>query len=156
MFKVTLANWTRWIVFALSVHYTPLFAPAPKETNVRCVNVFHAGVACYAVRIHCLLLLARTFRRQGEGERRRRCVNPSVSRLITETRVAWKFVQVCGRCFIETLEISFSRFEYRYLCGPSLIGQRCWINEPPRKAFILFRGKVASVCSVYSPKIVAY
>lgn len=156
MFKVTLANWTRWIVFALSVHYTPLFAPARKETNVRCVNVFHAGVACYAVPL--LALACSDVSAAGRGRKTASLprVNPSVSRLITETRVAWKFVQVCGRCFIETLEISFSRFEYRYLCGPSLIGQRCWINEPPRKAFILFRGKVASVCSVYSPKIVAY
>lgn len=117
MFKVTLANWTRWIVFARSVHYAvPLFAP--KETNVRCVNVFRRrGLLRY---LYPLLAPARTFRRQRGGGGERETVSSSrvnpfvgIARLITKTRVAGNLRELCGRCFIEIPEISFSRFEYR-------------------------------------------
>lgn len=81
--------------------------------------MYSAGVACYAICIHCLLLLGRFDAREGGGGERETVsssrVNPfvGIARLITKTRVAGNLRELCGRCFIEIPEISFSRFEYR-------------------------------------------
>lgn len=129
MFKVTLANWTRWIVFARSVHYAvPLFAP--KETNVRCVNVFRRrGLLRY---LYPLLAPARTFRRQrggGEGGRERDGI--VVARqpfrryraVDNEDSCSWKFARVVWPSCVLS-KYRKSRFHVSSIVEPSsLIGQ---------------------------------
>lgn len=92
----------------------------PRKKQTSDALMYSAGVACYAICIHCLLLLGRFDAREGGRGGERETVSSSrvnpfvgIARLITKTRVAGNLRELCGRCFIEIPEISFSRFEYR-------------------------------------------